>query len=153
MSNRPILIAYDGSDYAKAAINQAAEQLGTSRRAIILTVWQPYGAAFLAVGVAPVGLEEGVENDARKLAEEGAQLAREAGFDAEPAVERGDPIWQRIVDAADERDVGIVVLGSHGRTGLQQVLLGSVAGAVASHSGRPVLIVHVSPVERTGEPD
>jgi hypothetical protein len=57
MSDRPILIAYDGSDYAKAAINQAAEQLGTSRRAIVLTVWQPYGAAFLAVGVAPVGLE------------------------------------------------------------------------------------------------
>ena len=44
MSDRPILIAYDGSDYAKAAIKQAADQLGNGRRAIVMTVWQPYGA-------------------------------------------------------------------------------------------------------------
>jgi nucleotide-binding universal stress UspA family protein len=109
MSNRPILIAYDGSDYAKAAIALAAEQLGSDRRAI---------------------------------AEEGAVLARQAGFDAEPAVERGDPVWQRIIETADERGAGIVVLGSHGRTGIPRVLIGSVAGAVASHSKRPVLIVN-----------
>ncbi|MDX6657783.1 MAG: hypothetical protein QOH62_2576 [Solirubrobacteraceae bacterium] len=142
MSDRPILFAYDGSDHAKAAINQAADQLGNGRRAIVLTVWQPFGAAFVGVGVAPFGLEEGIENDARRVAEEGARLASEAGFDAEPAVERGDPVWQRIVEAADERDVGILVLGSHGRTGMQRVLLGSVAGTVAAHTERPVLITH-----------
>jgi nucleotide-binding universal stress UspA family protein len=142
MSDSPILIAYDGSDYAKGAIEQAAEQLGNGRRAIVLTVWQPFGAAFVGVGVAPVGLEEGIENDARRVAEEGARLAREAGFDAEPAVERGDPVWQRIVEAADERDAGVVVLGSHGRTGIELVLMGSVAGAVAAHTERPVLIAH-----------
>jgi nucleotide-binding universal stress UspA family protein len=142
MSDSPILIAYDGSDYAKGAIEQAAEQLGNGRRAIVLTVWQPFGAAFVGVGVAPVGLEEGIENDARRVADEGARLAREAGFDAEPAVERGDPVWQRIVEAADERDAGVVVLGSHGRTGIELVLIGSVAGAVAAHTERPVLIAH-----------
>jgi nucleotide-binding universal stress UspA family protein len=142
MSDSPILIAYDGSDYAKGAIEQAAEQLGNGRRAIVLTVWQPFGAAFVGVGVAPVGLEEGIENDARRVAEEGARLAREAGFDAEPAVERGDPVWQRIVEAADERDASVVVLGSHGRTGIELVLIGSVAGAVAAHTERPVLIAH-----------
>jgi nucleotide-binding universal stress UspA family protein len=154
MSDRPILIAYDGSDYAKAAIEQAAEQLDHGRRVFVLTVWQAFSAAYVGVVVVPPdGVEEGIEDDARRVAEEGARLAREAGFDAEPVVERGDPIWQRIVEAADERDVGIVVLGSHGRTGLQRVLLGSVAGAVASHSERPVLIVHVSPVGRTAESD
>jgi nucleotide-binding universal stress UspA family protein len=142
MSDSPILIAYDGSDYAKGAIEQAAEQLGNGRRAIVLTVWQPFGAAFVGVGVAPVGLEEGIENDARRVADEGARLAREAGFDAEPAVERGDPVWQRIVEAADDRDAGVVVLGSHGRTGIELVLIGSVAGAVAAHTERPVLIAH-----------
>src|SRR2546422_5391125 len=101
MSDRPILIADDGSDYAKAAIEQAAEQLRNGRRAVVLTVSQRFRAAFVGVGVAPAGLEEGIENDARRVAEEGARLAREAGFDAEPAVERGDPVWQRIVEAAD----------------------------------------------------
>jgi nucleotide-binding universal stress UspA family protein len=153
MSDRPILIAYDGSDYAKAAIEQAAEQLDNGRRAIVLTVWQQFRAAFVGVGAAPDGLEDGIERDARRVAEEGARLAREAGFDAAPAVERGDPVWQRIVEVADERDAGIVVLGSAGRTGIPRVLIGSVAGAVASHSKRPVLIAHVSPAGRTGESD
>jgi nucleotide-binding universal stress UspA family protein len=143
MPERPILIAYDGSEYAKAAIEQAAEQLQSGRHAIVLTVWQRFRAAFVGVGVAPEGLEDGIEKDARRVAEEGTRLAREAGFDAEPAVERGDPVWQRIVEAADERDAGIVVMGSAGRTGISRVLIGSVAGAVASHSKRPVLIAHV----------
>jgi nucleotide-binding universal stress UspA family protein len=144
MTDRPVLIAYDGSDYAKAAIEQAAEQLEGGRRAIVLTVWQRFRAAFVGVGIAPAGLEDGIDEDARRVAEEGTRLAREAGFVAEPAVERGDPVWQRIVEVADERDAGIVVMGSAGRTGMSRVLIGSVAGAVASHSDRPVLIAHVS---------
>jgi nucleotide-binding universal stress UspA family protein len=143
-NDHPILIAYDGSEYAKAAIVQAGEQLRDGRRAIVLTVWQPYGAmGFVgAPGVVPVGVEEDVERDARRVAEEGAQLARTAGFDAEPVVERGDPIWQQIVESADEHDASVVVMGSHGRTGISRVLLGSVAGTAASHTGRPVLIAH-----------
>jgi nucleotide-binding universal stress UspA family protein len=142
MSDRPILVAYDGSDYAKAAIEQAAGQLDNDRRAIVLTVWQPFGAAFVGVGIAPAGLEEGIEKDARRVAEEGATLAREAGFDAEPVAERGDPVWQRIVEVANKRDVGTLVLGSHGTTGIERVLIGSVAGTVAAHTERPVLITH-----------
>jgi nucleotide-binding universal stress UspA family protein len=141
---RPILIAYDGSDYAKAAIEQAGEQLRDGRRAIVLTVWQPYGAmGFVgAPAVAPVDVEEDVDREARRVAEEGARLARRAGFDAEAVVERGDPIWARIVESADEHDAGIVVMGSHGRTGISRVLLGSVASSAASHTARPVLIAH-----------
>jgi nucleotide-binding universal stress UspA family protein len=144
MSDRPILIAYDGSEFAKEAIREAADQLGTDRHAIVLTVWQPFGATgFVGAPVtAPTGLEEDIESDARRVAEEGARLAREAGFDAEPMTERGDPIWQRIVDAADEREAGIVVMGSHGRTGISRVLMGSVADTVASHTERPILNTH-----------
>jgi nucleotide-binding universal stress UspA family protein len=141
---RPVLIAYDGSEHAKAAIQQASEQLRNGRRAIVLTVWQPFGGtAFVgAPGVAPVGLEEDIEKDARRVAEEGARLARLAGFEAEPVAERGDPVWQRIVESADERDAGILVMGSHGRTGIARVLMGSVASAAASHTDRPVMIAH-----------
>jgi nucleotide-binding universal stress UspA family protein len=48
------------------------------------------------------------------------------------------------VEAADEHDAGIIVMGSHGRTGARLVLLGSVAAAVARHTERPVLIVHAA---------
>ncbi|MEA2419511.1 MAG: hypothetical protein QOE60_1717 [Thermoleophilaceae bacterium] len=140
----PVLIAYDGSEYAKAAIEQAGEQLRDGRRAIVLTVWQPFGAAGFvgAPMVPPVGVEEGFEREARRVAEEGAGLARRAGFEAEPEVERGDPVWQRIVESADEHGASIVVMGSHGRTGLSRVLMGSVAGTASSHTARPVLIAH-----------
>ena len=140
----PILIAYDGSEYAKAAIEQAGKQLRDGRKAIVLTVWQPYNAAAFvgAPSVAPVGLEEEVEKDARRVAYEGARLARLAGFEAQPEAERGDPIWQRIVEAADEYDASILVMGSHGRTGIPRVLMGSVATTAASHTDRPVLIAH-----------
>jgi nucleotide-binding universal stress UspA family protein len=50
--------------------------------------------------------------------------------------------WKGIVEAADEQDSSLIVLGSHGRSGLAEVLIGSVAEAVAAHSRCPVLIVH-----------
>jgi Universal stress protein family len=74
---------------------------------------------------------------ARDVAKEGADLARTAGFDAEPLAERGSPVWARIVEVADENDAAVVVIGSHGRSGVRYAVMGSVATAVAQHSKRP----------------
>jgi nucleotide-binding universal stress UspA family protein len=52
------------------------------------------------------------------------------------------PPGSRIVETAEELDAGLIVLGSHGRSGLGYVLLGSVATAVAQHSKRSVMIIH-----------
>jgi nucleotide-binding universal stress UspA family protein len=95
-------------------------------------------------------VEEDFEREARRVAEEGAGLARRAGFDAEPEVERGEPVWQRIVESADEHGASILVMGSHGRTGISRVLLGSVAGTASSHTPRPVLIAHDGSRPSTG---
>ena len=145
--NAPVLFAYDGSEYAKAAIRQAGQQLQKGRPAIVLTVWQPAGAmAFAAApGLPPVGFDENPEKRARRVAGEGATLARSSGFRAEPIAERGDIVWQRIVDSAEEHDASIVVMGTHGRTGISLALVGSVAAATARHSDRPVLIAHSHP--------
>jgi nucleotide-binding universal stress UspA family protein len=140
--NEPILFAYDGSDEARAAIREAGRQLRKGRPAIVLTVWQPAVATAFAGGPAPDGLNETAEEAARRVAHEGARLAREAGFEAEPVAEMGDPIWRFIVDAAEAIDASIVVLGSHGRTGITLALQGSIAAATARHTERPVLIAH-----------
>jgi nucleotide-binding universal stress UspA family protein len=87
-------------------------------------------------------MEEGFEEEARRVAEEGAQLARSAGFEAEALTDRGDPIWERIVEAAEQHDADIVVMGSHGRTGISLAVMGSVAAATARHTDLPVLIAH-----------
>jgi nucleotide-binding universal stress UspA family protein len=141
---RPVLFAYDGSAQAKAAIRQAAEQLRNGRSAIVLTVWHALAVVPFptAIGLTSEGLEDSIEQQARRVAEEGAELARSGGFDAEPVAEQGDPVWQRIVDYAEGPDAGIVVMGSHARTGIGLVLLGSVAAATARHTDLPVLIAH-----------
>jgi nucleotide-binding universal stress UspA family protein len=140
----PILFAFDGSEHARIAIQHAARELRPGRHAVVLTVWQSWGAAM--VGGAALSLPEDlavyVEDETSKVAAEGARLARQVGFKATPVANRGDPVWQRIVDVADEVSASVIVLGSHGRTGISHVLLGSVAEAAARHTDRNVLIVH-----------
>jgi nucleotide-binding universal stress UspA family protein len=142
----PVLFAYDGFEDAKAAIRQAGRHFRTGQSAIVLTVWEPFASMpFASSPGTPVGLEQSVEREAHRVAEEGARIARMCGFEAQCVAERGDSIWQRIVQSADEHNASIVVLGAHGRTGSQLVARGSVAAAAAEHTARPVLIVHATP--------
>ncbi len=149
-TDRPVLIAYDGSDQAKAAIAEAGRVLGAGRRAVVLIVREPIEHfEFVGLGGARTldpatvsAMQEAAQNEATNVAEEGAALARDAGFDAEPRVESAASAWQEIVDVADELNADVIAIGSRGRTGLKKVLLGSVASAVAQHSRRSVLIVH-----------
>ena len=142
--NGPVVFAYDGSDLAKAAIAEASGQLSPNRQALVLTVWQPYNVGFtppreLKMDAAAV---DEVRVAAEQTAANGAALAQEAGFNAKSLAKEAAPTWKGIVEAADEQESSLVVLGSHGRTRLADVLIGSVAEAVVAHSRRPVLVVH-----------
>jgi nucleotide-binding universal stress UspA family protein len=151
MSNRPstpagdlVVFAYDGSELAKLAIEEAGRQLTEGRDALVLTVWQPFDVGFVPINGARFDAAQisDVKHAAERAAAEGASLARAAGFDARSAAIEAAPTWKGIVNVAEEHDSSLIVLGSHGRTGLAGVLIGSVAEAVAAHSRRPVLIIH-----------
>ncbi len=148
MNEAPILICYDGSDDAQRAIDAAADLLGP-RRAVVLDVGPPLTAAESLVATAPVtpgaAFEELNKDDARQRARAGAELARRAGFIAEPRAGLAAPTWEGIVDAADEIDAAVIVLGSRGLKGAREVFEGSVSHDVAEHAGRPVLIVPPPP--------
>ena len=139
----PILITFDGSDCAKAAIEEAGRQLRDDRGAIVLTVWEPldavpfWGAPMATV---PTEITEEVVARAEQVAAEGVALAAAAGFDATPRAELGAPVWARIVETADEVGASVIVLGSHGRSSVGYAVMGSVATAVAHHANAPVLI-------------
>ena len=138
-----VLLAYDGSDQAKHAIEQAGKQLGTGRAAIVLTVWQPVETIAYAGFAAGIGeMDTELKEQAESVAAEGAELARAAGFEPEPVVERGAGAWEQIVDLADQREAELIVVGSRGRSAIRSVLVGSVATAVVWHTKRPVLVVH-----------
>jgi nucleotide-binding universal stress UspA family protein len=140
----PIVFAYDGSELAKLAIDEAARQLAPGRDALVLTVWHPFDVGFVPAG--GVRFDAAQISEVRKSAEQtaadGASLARQAGFNARGTAAEAAPAWKGIVKAADEHDASLIVLGSHGRTGLASVLIGSVAEAVAAHSRGSVLIIH-----------
>lgn len=140
----PIVFAYDGSELAKLAIDEAGRQLGQGRDALALTVWHPFDVGFVPAGGVRFDAAQisEVERAAEQTADEGASLARAAGFDARAAAVEAAPTWKGIVKIADEHDASLIVLGSHGRTGFAGVLIGSVAEAVSAHSRRSVLIIH-----------
>lgn len=139
-----LLFAYDGSDLAGSAIAEAGRQLATARDAVVLTAWEPFkvefiplqGTQFNAMNSYDVGAA------ANKVAGYGATLARAAGFQAQSMAIRATPSWRAIVDVAEARGASLIVLGSHGRTSLASVPVGSVAVAVTRHSTCSVLIVH-----------
>lgn len=147
-SSGPILIAYDGSDCAMAAVREAGRQLRDDRTVIVLTVWEPLDAVpFWGVPMAtmPSEMTEEVVAQARKVADQGAALAAESGLgEAETQVELGAPVWARIVEVAQQRGASVIVLGSHGRSGVGYAVMGSVATAVAHHAKAPVLITRAS---------
>jgi nucleotide-binding universal stress UspA family protein len=144
MDDDVILICYDGSDGAVRAIDAAAELFGP-RRAVVLDVGPPLTPAESAAVFSPVApaaaFEELNADDARKRAREGAARATRAGFEAEPRGGIAAPTWQGIVDVANEIDAAVIVVGSRGLDGAQEVFEGSVSHDVAAHAGRPVLIV------------
>ena len=86
-------------------------------------------------------LEELNEAQAGDVAIRGVEIARASGFDAEARDALAAPTWQGIVDAADELDAPVIVIGSRGLSGLKEMLKGSLSHQVAEHAGRPVLIM------------
>jgi nucleotide-binding universal stress UspA family protein len=140
----PLVFAYDGSELAKHAIEEAGRLLDAGGEALVVTVWQPFDVGFLAP--ADLQLDAAQIADVRAAAAQtaaaGAALAEAAGFRAQSAEIEKAPTWKGIAELADAHDARLVVLGSHGRSGLAGALVGSVAGTLAAHSRRSVLIVH-----------
>ena len=146
-----ILFAYDGSESADAAIAAAGKLLAHDRLdAVVLTVWEPLVAEALRAnrfgGWPPIPpdvtqVDQRAQKQAKLLAEHGARLAGEAGFEARAlwvADERR--IAATILEGADELDADLIVTGARGLAGIA-ALFGSVSNHVVQHASRPILIV------------
>ena len=145
----PLILCYDGSEHAKRAIEQAAE-LFPGEHTLVLTIWQPvsslgsFGWPSMTAGINLVELNRDAAEQAGRIAEEGVEMARQFGLEAEQlAVEATGSIPETVVETADEYRAGIVILGSRGLTGLRSMFLGSVSSAVVHHAHRPTLVVHL----------
>lgn len=150
-----VLIAYDGSDQARLAIEHAGRFL-SAKNAYILTVWEPiHRQAARAAGMSGMmqhdwsadastepNDDDPAYTEAVSVCQEGLDLARQNGFATEPfLVESGTAIWSAIVDAADELDVDLIVTGTRALSGWKSLLQSSVSDSIIKNAGRPVLIV------------
>lgn len=152
-SPSPLLIAYDGSEHAHAAVASAA-RLFPGRAAVVATAWRsvkevvPASLVALPASMAreaQLKMDAAERNQAQKVADEGAEQARAAGLDARgQAIEASGAIWPAIVHAADEAGAEAVIVGSHGRSPIRSAILGSVSAGVVNHSNRPVLVVRAT---------
>lgn len=89
------------------------------------------------------GLEKQLEARARRTADEGAELARSAGLEAEPLIVADDvKVADAIVELAKDRGVAAIVVGSRGLSGLRARLEGSTSSGVLKHAASPVVVVH-----------
>src|ERR1700742_591476 len=134
MADGPVLLCYDGSDDARAAIESAAAIL-SGTEVVSVCFWQSLTTAaagrfatLLELVQEPSSINAREEERARTIAEEGAEIARAGGMNAEArAVEIDLPVDDAIIAYADEIDASVVVLGSRGRHTVSSLLLGDVA--------------------------
>ncbi|HEX5575351.1 MAG TPA: universal stress protein, partial [Gemmatimonadales bacterium] len=153
----PVLIAYDGSEVSRAAVRHAAE-LFRGRPAVLATVWEPglatvmgelsVGPADTSMGTLPPdpATVEAVDRSQREhastVAAAGADFARSVGLRAEPqAVPDEADVADTLIAIAQERGAAVVVVGSHGISGLRKRLLGSVSRKLIERCDRPVLVI------------
>ncbi len=122
---RKILIATDGSEFSDKAVREA------------LNIASACGSEVVIVSVA--------SSDSEVREAEG--FVREAGEKAEKKglkVTTGTPVgtvYEKIIDVAEKEKVDLIIVGSHGRTGLKRLLMGSVAERVIGHAPCTVLVV------------
>ncbi len=69
------------------------------------------------------------------------QAFEAAGVQVTAALVEAHVVWRGIVEAADAGGADLIVMGSHGRSGIEKMVLGSVAQRVLSHARQPVLVV------------
>jgi nucleotide-binding universal stress UspA family protein len=134
---KKVLIATNGSRYSELAKKRAIDFAGS------------YGGELVAVSAVDVPSElyaespktvEELVKKARSYVEAIKNEAGKTGIKTEVIVREGEA-YRVITDTARETGANIIVMGSHGRTGLKRLLMGSVTEKVIGHTPCPVLVV------------
>jgi len=134
-----ILTPVDGSAPSEAAADHAI-RLARDADATLSVVSVVDVEALSAAKLDTEALLDGYEAEAERHVAAVADRARESGVDVETAVIRGAP-YRAILDRAEAVDADLVVMGSHGRRGLERYLLGSTTERVLRLSPAPVLVL------------
>lgn len=138
-----VLIGVDDSPYSDAAIRHATGAAWPkATRFLVVSAAAPIfiGPGEVTAADSIGRLMEEQEKYHKEIAERAATRLREAGLTADARMVLGDP-RTALLDAARSEHADLIVVGSHGRTGVKKLLLGSVASHVVTHAPCSVLVV------------
>jgi nucleotide-binding universal stress UspA family protein len=139
---KKILVPLDGSELAKTALDQAEKLAKSFDAEIVLFQVVPfmpiYGSPELVTPlIVDEKQKEGVENYLAELAEE----LKKRGFRVTTAVRTGQQVAAEIIDFAKESGVDLIVMCTHGRSGISRWVLGSIAHKILIRAETPILLL------------
>ncbi len=145
MTYNRILVATDGSDVAEKAVKHAidlAKSVGSPLTAVLVT--EPYEAVAFTesmVVVDPSAYRKNCEEHAKEVLSKVLADAEAAGVSCDSIHQDSHWPYDGIIKAADQAKADLIVVGSHGRRGIEGLLLGSLAVKLLTHTTIPTLVV------------
>jgi universal stress protein A len=147
MKLRHILVPVDLSETSRQALDYAVE-IGAKFEARIVLLYAIDLSQLITASQAYATLPPAVVEEQRRAARATlaafAERAKKRGLRARVLVEEGSP-YGVIVDAARRLKADVIIMTTHGRTGVKRALMGSVAETVLRHAPCPVLTVRPAP--------
>ncbi|QHS17758.1 universal stress protein [Halopenitus persicus] len=134
-----ILVPVDGSDCSADALAFAATEWPDAELVLLHVINPARSASGSELGM-PGAVEQWYENATTRSETILSNAAGTVDRDVETLTEVGSP-GNTIREVAEAEDVDLIVIGSHGRTGVSRVLLGSVAEGVVRKASVPVTVV------------
>jgi len=139
-----ILLATDGSELARHASQDAialAKAIGAKMTAItVIKPWHTVAPAEVMISFPEQEYLKGAQNLADKILQTTAESAKQAGVACQTHHMINEHPWRAIIDTANSENCDLIVMGSHGRTGIVKLILGSETQQVLTHSKIPVLV-------------
>ncbi|MGO8988489.1 MAG: universal stress protein [bacterium] len=141
---KKILVPLDGSELAEEVLDHAEKLAETFDAEVILlqvVAFMPiYGAPELVV---PFVVDEKQQEAAEKYLAHLAEELKKSGLKVTTKVKVGMQVAAEIIDFAKESGVDLIVMCTHGRSGITRWVLGSVAHKVLTRAETPILLVHL----------
>lgn len=144
MFNGRVLVATDGSPLSERAVETAANlarSVGARLTAVTVAAPYPYSAMGESSAIAGADYQSAVGAEASARLARASEIARDTGSECSTSMQESAEIYRGILAAAEQCSAGLIVMASHGRSGLSAVVLGSETQRLLTHSKVPVLIV------------
>ncbi len=145
-----ILVCLDGSKLAEQILPYVTDEASLHRSRVtliqvvpspvVVTPGVPGAPGGAVVSDITVRGSERIQDEAEKYLDSLAKEMKGKGITAEVAIEIGSP-GQKIIDFAEQNNIDLIALATHGRSGLGRAIFGSVADYVLKGSGMPVLLI------------